>query len=58
MKFFDNLKTETEVIQKQVVEMKKIKFANAIKQMNRLFNKFDFTTKTPKGFLVGGRNIK
>ena len=58
MKFFDNLKAEMEVIQKQVVEMKKIKCSNAIIQVNRLYNEFDFTVRMLKGVLVGGRNIK
>jgi hypothetical protein len=57
MKFFNNLKAEMKAIQKQVVEIKKIKCANTIEQVKRLCNKFGFIIRMLKGALVEGRNI-
>ena len=58
MKSYDELKAEKEVILNQVVEMKKIKCANDIKQVKHLSNEFGFTARTLKGVLIEGRNIK
>ena len=43
MKSYDELKSEMETIQKQMVEAKKNERANALKEVKRLCKEFGFT---------------
>ena len=55
MKSYDELKSEMEAIQQQVVEAKKNERANALKEVKRLCKKFSFTAGMLKGALAEGR---
>ncbi len=55
MKSYDELKTETEAIQQQMVEDMKNERANALKKVKRLCKKFGFTAGMLKGSLAEGR---
>tara|TARA_B100000780_G_scaffold264737_1_gene219615 strand:+ start:338 stop:520 length:183 start_codon:yes stop_codon:yes gene_type:complete len=55
MKSYDELKTEMEAIQHQMVETKKNERANALKEVKRLCKEFGFTVDMMKGALVEGR---
>ncbi len=55
MKSYDELKTETEAIQQQMVEAMKNERANALKKVKRLCKKFGFTAGMLKGSSAEGR---
>ena len=55
MKSYDELKTEMEAIQHQMVEAKKNERANALKEVKRLCKEFGFIVDMMKGALVEGR---
>ena len=55
MESYDELKTEMESIQHQMVETKKNERANALKEVKRPCKEFGFTTDMMKGALVKGR---
>ena len=55
MKFYNALKAEMEAIQQQIVEVKKNKLANALKELKRLFKEFGLTAYMLKGSLAEGR---
>ena len=55
MKFYDELKTEMEAIQQQMVEVKKNERANALKEVKRLCKEFGFTAGMLKSALAEGR---
>ena len=55
MKSYDELKAEMETIQQQIVEAKKNKYANALKEVKRLFKEFGFSVGMLKGTLAEGR---
>lgn len=54
MKSYDELKTEMEAIQQQMVEAKKNELANALKEVKRLCKEFGFTAGMLKGSLAEG----
>ena len=58
MKSYDELKAEMETIQQQIVEAKKNKYANALKEVKRLFKEFGFSVGMLKGTLAEGRKTK
>ena len=58
MKSYNELKTEMETIQLQMVEAKKNERANALKEVKGLFKEFGFTTGMVKGSLAEGRSRK
>ena len=49
---------EMEAIQQQIVEAKKNKCANALKEVKRLFKEFGFSVGMLKGTLAEGRKTK
>ena len=55
MKSYDELKTEMETIQRQMVELKKNERVNAIKEVKRLYKELGFTAVMLKGSLTEGR---
>ena len=55
MKSYDELKTDMEAIQQQMVEAKKNERANTLKEVKRLCKEFGFTAEMLKGSLVEGR---
>ena len=55
MKSYDELKSEMETIQKQMVEAKKYERASALKEVKRLCKEFGFTAGMLKGSLAEGR---
>ncbi|MDA9369931.1 hypothetical protein N9R39_03855 [Amylibacter sp.] len=55
MKLYDELKTEIEAIQQQMIEFKKNERTNALKEVKRLFKEFGFTAGMLKGALFTGR---
>ena len=57
MKSYDELKSEMEAIQQQMVEAKKNELANAMKEVKHLFKEFGFTSGLLKGSLSEGRKI-
>ena len=58
MKSYDELKTEAEAIQQQMVEAKKSERANALKEVKRLCKEFGLTAGMLKGALAGGRKSR
>ena len=58
MKSYDELKAEMEAIQQQMVAAKKNECANALKEVKRICNEFDFTAGMLKGALAEGRKKK
>ncbi len=58
MIFYNELKAEMEAIKRQMVEDKKKKRTNALKEVKNLCKKFDFTAGMLKGALAKGRNEK
>ena len=58
MKSYNELKTEMETIQLQMVEAKKNERANALKEVKGLFKEFGFTAGIVKGSLAEGRSRK
>jgi len=58
MKSYDELKAEMETIQQQMVEAKKNKLANALKEVKHLCKEFGFTIGMLKGVLAEGRKKK
>lgn len=54
MKSYDELKAEIEVIQEQMVETKKHKVANVLKEVKHLYKRFGFTSGIMKGVLAEG----
>ena len=58
MKSYNELKTEMETIQLQMVEAKKNERANALKKVTGLFKEFGFTAVMVKGSLAEGRSRK
>ena len=54
MKPYDELKAEMEAIQLQMIEAKKNKHANALKEVKRLCKEFGFTAGMLKGSLAQG----
>ena len=56
MKSYNELKTEMETIQLQMVEAKKNERANALKEVKGLFKEFGFTAGMVKGSLAEGRS--
>ena len=57
MKSYDELKSEMEVIQRQMVEAKKNERANALKELKRLCKEFGFTAGMLKGSLAEERKV-
>ena len=55
MKSYDELKTEMEDIQQQMVEAKKNVRAYTLKEVKRLCKKFGFTAGMLKGSIAEGR---
>ena len=55
MKSYDELKAEMEAIPQQMVEAKKNKRTNALKEVNRLCKDFGFTAGMLEGSLAKGR---
>jgi nucleoside-diphosphate-sugar epimerase len=55
---YDELKSEMEAIQQQMVEAKKIEHANALKEVKHLCKEFGVTTVMLKGSLAKGRAAK
>ena len=51
MKSYDELKAKMETIQQQIVEAKKNKVANSLKEVKRLCKEFCFTAGMLKGSL-------
>lgn len=58
MKSYDELKSEMETIQKQMVEAKKHEHANTLKEVKLLCKEFGFTSGMLKGSLAEGRGSK
>ena len=58
MTSYNELKTEMETIQLQMVEAKKNERANALKKVTGLFKEFGFTAGMVKGSLAEGRSRK
>ena len=58
MKSYHELKAEMEAIQQQMVEAKKNKRANTLKEVKRLSKEFGFTAGMLKGALAKGRGEK
>jgi hypothetical protein len=58
MKSYDELKSEMETIQQQMVEAKKNERTNALKEVKRLCKEFGFTAGMLKGALAKGRGEK
>lgn len=58
MKSYNDLKAEMETIQQQMVEAKKIKRENTLKEAKRLCKEFDYTAGKLKGTLAEGRSKK
>ena len=56
MKSYDELKAEIEAIRQQMVEAKKNKRTNALKEVKSLCKEFGFTAGMLKGSLAGGRD--
>ena len=55
MKSYDELKTDMEAIQQQMVEAKKNERANTLKEVKRLCKEFGYTAGMLKDSLVEGR---
>ena len=55
MKSYGELKAEMEAIQQRMVEAKKNKRSNALKEVKRLCKEFGFITGMLKGSLADGR---
>ena len=55
MKSYDELKTDMEAIQQQMVEAKKNERANTLKEVKRLCKGFEFMAGMLKGSLAEGR---
>ncbi len=55
MKSYDDLKTEMEAIQQQMVEAKKNERANALKEVKHICKEFGFTAGMLQGSLTEGR---
>jgi hypothetical protein len=55
MKSYEELKTEMEAIQQQMLEAKKNERANALKEVKRPCKEFGFTAGMLKGSLVESR---
>jgi hypothetical protein len=58
VKSYDELTTEMEAIQQQMVEAKKSERANALKEVKRFCKEFGFTAGMLKGSLAKGRGEK
>ena len=58
MKSYDELKTEMEAIQHQMVEAKRNELANELKEVKRLCKEFGLTPGMLKGLLADGRKSK
>ena len=58
MKSYDELKSEMEAIQQQMVEAKKNERTNALKEVKRLCKEFGFTVGMLKSSLAKGRGKK
>lgn len=58
MKPCDELKSDMEAIQQQMVEAKKNERANTLKEVKRLCKEFGFTAGMLKGALAGGRKVQ
>lgn len=58
MKSFDELKTEMEAIEQQMVEAKKRERTDALKEVKRLCKELGFTAGILKGALAEGRKKK
>jgi len=58
MKFYNELKAEMVAIQFQMIEAKKNKRSNALKEAKHLFKEFGFTASVVKGLLAEGRSRK
>ena len=58
MNSYDEMKTEMEVIQQQMIEAKKSERANALKEVKRFCKEFGFTAGMLKGSLAEGRKTK
>ena len=58
MKFYNELKAEMVAIQFQMIEAKKNKRSNALKEVKHLFREFGFTSSVFKGSLAEGRSRK
>ena len=58
MKSYDELKAEMKALQWQMVETKKSKRANALKEAKRLYKKFSFTAGMLKASLAEDRRGK
>ena len=58
MKSHDELNSEMEAIQQQMVEAKKNERADALKEVKRLCKEFGFTAGMLKGSLTKGRRKK
>jgi len=54
MKSYVELKAEMKTIQQKMAKAKKNERANALKEVKRLCEEFDFTSGTPKGSLAEG----
>ena len=52
MKFYDELKAKMEAIQQKMVEAKKNKSANSLREVNCLYKEFGFTPSKLKGSLA------
>ena len=55
MKLYEKLRTNTEAVQQKMVEAKKNKCANVLKEVKRLCKEFGFTADMLKGSLAKGR---
>jgi len=58
MNSYDEMKTEMEVIQQQMIEAKKNECANAQKEVKRLFKEFGFNAGMLKSSLAERRKNK
>ena len=58
MKSYDELNSEMEAIQQQMVEAKKNERANALKEVRRFCKEFGLTAGMQKGSLAKGRGEK
>jgi hypothetical protein len=58
MKSYDELKSEMEAIQQQMVEAKKNERTNVLKEVKLLCKEFGFTSGMLKGSLAEGRKKK
>lgn len=58
MKSYDELKSEMEAIQQQMIEVEKNERANVLKEVKRLCKEFGFAAGMLKGSLAEGRKAK